>query len=609
MQQFVNTEILIIGLLLIASLVAIAVRRLQIPYIVALVVVGLLLTIQSRVKFELTPELILTLFVPPLIFEAAFHLNINSLRRSLPVILVLAVPGVILTMFIVGGALVVGVHLSLSIALVFGALISATDPVSVVSLFRVLGVPKQLAVLVEGESLFNDGTAQVLFTLTLVVAITGKFNFLQSLGDFVRISIGGVMVGLALGWLISWIIARVDDYLIETTLTTVLAYGAYLVADQLHFSGVLAVVAAGLVIGNLGAKGMSPTTRIVLFNFWEYLAFLTNSLVFILIGLQVNIPSLIGSWQPILWAIGGVVMARILVVYPLSWIMNRLNEPISLRWQHILAWGGLRGALSLALALSLPVTFGPERSLLLEMAFGVVLFTLLVQATTMHPLVHFLGIVTRNRAQIEYEIRQAELTASRAAEAHMERRYREGLISVHAWEILKPTLQEQNAELAKAVRAFLISEPSVEAEELDLAQREILRAKRSAYFGLRRDGVISEDAFSTLVAQVDAVLEQKRDNEEVSVQEGTPEQETIEVDFKLEFKELVVEVGSACDGNQVKYIAWPENFVIAGVKRGNQTVVAHGETVLRPGDVLVTVADEKAFREAQILCQSENYFL
>ena len=607
MQQFVNTEILIIGLLLVASLVAIGVRRLQIPYTVALVVAGLLLTIQSQVKFELTHELILTLFVPPLIFEAAFHLNFNDLRRSLPAILVFAVPGVILTMFFVGGALVVGVHLSLPVALVFGALVSATDPVAVVALFRVLGVPKQLAVLVEGESMFNDGTALVLFTLMLGVAVTGKFNFLQSLGYFVRVSIGGVVVGLVLGWLVSQLIARIDDYLIETTLTTVLAFGAYLVAEQLHFSGVLAVVAAGLVNGNLGTQGMSPTTRIVLFNFWEYLAFLTNSLVFILIGLQVNIPSLISSWQPILWAIGGVIVARLLVVYPLSWIINRFGEPISLRWQHILTWGGLRGALSLALALSLPVTLGPDRSLLLEMAFGVVLFTLLVQATTMHPLVHFLGIVTRNRAQIEYEMRQAELTASRAAEAHMERRYREGLISAHAWEKLKPKIQEQNTELAKAVRAVLKSEPSLEAEDLDLAQREILRAKRSTYFGLRRDGVISEDAFTTLVARIDADLEQKREEEEEPVQEGPSEQEANNVGFNLELKELIVEAGSVCEGNRVKYVAWPENFVIAGVKRANQTVAARGETVLRAGDVLVAVADEKAFREAQGLCQSGSY--
>jgi CPA1 family monovalent cation:H+ antiporter len=352
---------------------------------------------------------------------------------------------------------------------------------------------------------------------------------------------------------------------------------------------------------------MSPTTRIVLFNFWEYLAFLTNSLVFILIGLQVNIPSLISSWQPILWAIGGVIVARFLVVYPLSWIINRFGEPISLRWQHILTWGGLRGALSLALALSLPVTFGPDRSLLLEMAFGVVLFTLLVQATTIRPLVHRLGIVTRDRAQIEYEMRQAELTASRAAEAHMERRYREGLISAHAWEILKPKLQDQNVELAKAVRAVLKSEPSLEAEELDLAQREILRAKRSAYFGLRRDGVISEDAFSTLVARIDADLEQKHEDMEEPAGEGTQEHEANDAGFKLELKELIVEVGSTCEGNRVKHVAWPENFVIAGVRRGSETVVARGETILRAGDVLVTVADEKAFREALRLCQSGSY--
>jgi monovalent cation:H+ antiporter, CPA1 family len=607
MAQFVNTEILIIGLLLIASLVAIAVRRLQIPYSVALVIAGLLLTIQPWAKFELTPELILTLFVPPLIFEAAFHLNFKDLRRSLPAILVLAVPGVILTMFIVGGALVVGVHLSLPVALVFGALISATDPVAVVSLFRLLGVPKPLAVLVEGESMFNDGTALVLFGLALASAVTGQFNFLQSLGDFIRVSIGGIAVGLGLGWLVSRLIAQVDDYLIETTLTTVLAFGAYLAADQLHFSGVLAVVAAGLVNGNLGKQGMSPTTRIVLFNFWEYLAFLTNSLVFILIGLQVNIPSLISAWQPILWAIAGVIVARLLVVYPLSWISNRFGEPVSFRWQHVLTWGGLRGALSLALALSLPVTFGPDRSLLLEMAFGVVLFSLLVQATTMRSLVHRLGIITRSPAQIEYEMRQAELTASRAAEAHMERRYREGLISAQAWEKLKPRLQDQNVELARAVRAVLKSEPSLESEELDLAQREILRARRSAYTGLRRDGVISEEVYSALVSQVDADLEPRHEEMVEPAQEASTAAEGGDGGIQLELKELIVESGSACEGNRVRHIAWPDAFVIAGVKRGGQTLAARGETVLQAGDVLVTMADEKAFREAQVLCRSGSY--
>ena len=270
MQQFLSTETLIIELLLIASLVAIAVQRFRIPYTVALVVVGLLITLQSPLQIELTPELILALFVPPLVFEAAFHLNFRDIQRSLPAILLLAVPGVIITTLIVGGILKFGTQLTFPVALVFGALISATDPVAVVALFRTLGVPKRLAVLIEGESLFNDGTAIVLFNLMLVVAVTGHYTPLESLGNFLRVSIGGLAVGLVLGWLVSLLIARVDDYLIETTLTTVLAFGSYLIAEQLHFSGVLAVVAAGLVNGNLGSQGMSPTTRIVLFNFWEY---------------------------------------------------------------------------------------------------------------------------------------------------------------------------------------------------------------------------------------------------------------------------------------------------------------------------------------------------
>jgi CPA1 family monovalent cation:H+ antiporter len=243
MQQFLSTETLIIELLLIASLVAIIVRRLRVPYTVALVIVGLLLTSQSNTNFTLTPELILALFVPPIIFEAAFHLKFSDLRRNLGAILVLAVPGVILTTLIVGFLLAFGVHLSPPVALVFGALIAATDPVAVVALFRILGVPRQLSALVESESLFNDGTATILFSLMLAFALTGQFNLMQGMVDFVRLSAGGIMVGLFLGWVVSRLIANIDDYLIETTLTTVLAYGSYLVAEQLHFSGVLAVVA------------------------------------------------------------------------------------------------------------------------------------------------------------------------------------------------------------------------------------------------------------------------------------------------------------------------------------------------------------------------------
>jgi len=606
MQQFLSTETLIIELLLIASLVAIVVRRLRVPYTVALVVVGLLLTAQSPLQLELTPELILALFVPPLVFEAAFHLSFRELQRKLPVILILAVPGVILTTLIVGGILVVGAGLNLPAALVFGSLIAATDPVAVVALFRILGVPKELSVLVEGESLLNDGTALVLFNLMLAVALTGQLHIVQSIADFTRVSIGGIAVGLILGWVTSRVINRIDEYLIETTLTTVLAFGSYLIADQLHFSGVLAVVAAGLVCGNLGPQGMSPTTRIVLFNFWEYIAFLANSLVFLLIGLKVDLPALIGAWQPILWAIGAVSVARIIVVYGLGSIANRLGEPVSMRWRHVLSWGGLRGALSLALALSLPAAFGPDRQLFLTMAFGVVLFTLLVQATTMRPLLARLGIFTRNPAQIEYEMRQAELTASRAAEAHLERRYREGLISAHAWEVLKAKLQEQNSQLAQAVRAIVKSEPTLEMEELEIARREILRAKRSAYLGLRRDGVISEEAFSLLSAQVDSNLEEESIGLFHLPEDPEQDPEGIDISKLVELRELFIEPGSRSEGHRVRHIPWPEDFVIASLTRGQSTIVPRGNTILKAGDKLTVAANQESFREARGLCHTIN---
>src|SRR5574341_1300115 len=410
MEEFLQAETLIIELLLIVSLVAFVVQRLRVPYTVALVVVGLLITFQSPLEINLTPQLILALFVPPLVFEAAFHINFTELRRHLPHIIVLAVPGVILTMLIVGAVVARATQLSLPVALVFGALIAATDPVAVVALFRALGVPKRLRVLGESESLLNDGTAIVVFNLVLTVALTGHFSLVDGIADFVRVAAGGTVVGLALGWAISRVIARVDDYLIETTLTTVLAFGAYLLAERLGVSGVLAVVAAGLVNGNIGPQGMSPTTRTVLFNFWEYMAFLANSLVFLLIGLQVNVPALADAWQPALWAIVAVLIARVVVVYGLSWVVNRWGEPVPPRWQHIVAWGGLRGAISLALALSLPESLGADRDLLRVMAFGVVLFTLLAQATTMRPLIRWLRIITRSEAQVEYETRHARLT-------------------------------------------------------------------------------------------------------------------------------------------------------------------------------------------------------
>ena len=339
-EQFLLVEEIIIGLLFVAALVGIAAHRLRVPYTVGLVIIGLVLTLRGQVVIQISPNLILALLVPPLIFEAAFHLNINDLRHNLAPILTLAIAGVLLSTAIVGGIIVWGTGLALPVALVFGALVSATDPVSVVALFRTMGVPKRLQVLLEGESLFNDGTAIVVFDLVIIAAMQGMqtFNLTSGVLEFLRVAGGGVLIGLVLGWLVSQTISRIDDYLIETTLTSVLAFGAYLIAEPLlGVSGVLAVVAAGLVNGNIGPRGMSPTTRIVVANFWEYAAFVANSFIFLLIGLRIDLTELYNEWQLVVWAIAAVLVARAVAVYGLS----RISGNIPSKWRHILFWGGL----------------------------------------------------------------------------------------------------------------------------------------------------------------------------------------------------------------------------------------------------------------------------
>lgn len=503
MDELIQLESLVLELLLIVSVVAILVRRFRIPFTVALVLVGFLLSFRSRLQIDLTPELILSLLLPPLVFEAAFHLRIDQLRRNVSTIALLAVPGVILTTVVVGAILSWGAGLRLELAMVFGALIAATDPVSVVAIFRKLGAPKRLEVLLESESLFNDGTAIVIFGLTLEILHTNAFSLIDAVVEFVRVGGGGVAVGLILALAVSRLVGRIDDHLVETTLTTVLAFGVFLVAEQFHLSGVLAVVTAGVVAGNLGEREMSPTTRIVVFNFWEYVAFLANSAVFLLIGLDIDLTALAVNWAPILWAIAAVLVSRAIGVYGLS----RFGGEMPTSWRHVMFWGGLRGAIALALALSLPTSLQEERSTLIVMTFGVVLFTLLVQALTMEWLMKRLRLITRSDEAVEYERRHARAIAVRAGIEHLRNLHEEGLVSRHTWNHLQPVLQGRLEALTTSVQEALQNAPELEEAEIITARREALRVQRTVLTDLRRDGVITEETFEDLAAEVDIALD------------------------------------------------------------------------------------------------------
>lgn len=503
-ESFILIEEIVVLLLFIAALVGIVARRLRVPYTIGLVVIGLLITLLPQVDISIQPTLILALLIPPIIFEGAFHLNINELRRDIVPILTFAVPGVILTMAIVGLLVSWGTGIPIAFALVFGAIIAAIDPVAVIALFRNIGIPKRLQVLLEGESLLNDGTSIVVYGLIISIAISGsEFNLFNSVVDFIRIAGGGIIIGLALGTLISQVINVIDDYLIETTLTTILAYGSFLIAEEVfQVSGVLAVVGAGLIAGNVGPAGMSPTTRIVLFNFWEYAAFLANSFIFLLIGLQIELSSLFNSWQVIAIAIIAVLIARAVTIYGLAWV----GRDIPIRWRHVLNWGGLRGAISLALALSLPFVLGETRDQLQLMTFGVVIFTLLVQGLSIGTLVRKLGISERNAVKEEYERRHARAIANQASYEHLENMRHSGLISEHTWQSISPQLEQYNQVLVDATKAVITNHPELEAEEMETALREAMQAQRSTLSSLLNDGVISDETYIQLVSEVDAAL-------------------------------------------------------------------------------------------------------
>jgi CPA1 family monovalent cation:H+ antiporter len=415
----------------------------------------------------------------------------------------------------------------------------------------------------------------------MAIALTSQFNPIKSLSNFFIVSIGGILVGLVLGLLVAQVISRVDNYLIETTLTTILAFGSYLLAEKLGVSGILAVLVAGLVNGNISPRGMSPTSRIVIFNFWEYVAFLANSLIFLLIGLSINITALLAAWQPILWAILAVFIARIIVVYGLSWLVNRVSEPIPMSWQHILNWGDLRGAVSLALVLSLPMPLGPERDLLRVMAFGVVLFTLLVQSTTMAPLIRKLKIITRSEAQVEYELQHARLTALRSADSRLDRLHNDGMLSSHTLETLKRFVTGQASSLAEKVRGMLLADPALEAEELDTGWREMLRAQRSSLLNLRHDGVISDDVFEQLSTEVDAQLS-----------EGYPSLPE-EAETRTQFLEVTIPDDSFSVGKTIAELDIPRAAVLVSIQRGDEIIIPRGDTVLHVGDVVTTLCERE----------------
>lgn len=386
-----------VALAAIAAVTAVVVRRLRIPYSVALVVLGLVAgAVLPAGAITVTPELVLLVLVPGLVFEAALRLELSELRQTFGWMVLLAAPGVLVSAAIVAIVLNLATGLPLQLGMVVGAMVAATDPVAVISTFRNLGAPRRLATLVEGESLFNDGTAIVLFVVT-VNAVTGNVTIGETAGTVVVTVASSIAIGLGAGWLASRLTKLIDDHSIELTISLATAYGTYLLTDGLHQSGIIATVVAGVVIGTYGrAVGLSTRALETLDVVWEFIAFLLTAFAFLLVGLAISFSDLVAAAPSILWGLVAILVGRAVVVYGLLGGASRLvrnrrpRTVVPLSWLHVMFWAGLRGAVAVAMALSLPAHF-PQRALLQEITFGVVLFTLFVQGTTAERLVARVG--------------------------------------------------------------------------------------------------------------------------------------------------------------------------------------------------------------------------
>jgi len=379
-------------LLFVSALVAMLTRRVHLPYTVGLVLAGIALYFAHiHLKWHLSKDLIFSVFLPPLVFEAALFINWREFQRELPLVTLLATVGVALA----AGVTALGMHYALQwdwgSAIVFGVLISATDPVSVIATFKESQAKGRLRMLIESESLLNDGTAAVAFVAVLGVLAGTHETALSIGGELLVTTLGGVIIGGILAYCLMLLAGRTPDYLVEITFTTLAAYGSFFVAEHFRCSGVLAALTAGLVVGNFRASGsISAAGRQVIGPIWEYIAFVANSLIFLLIGAQEAQQHFEGLWGPVLGSIILVTFGRAVAIYPLCALFVGTRLEVDLRQQHVLFWGGLRGALALALALSLPDDL-PHQSSIIVITFAVVAFSVFAQGLTITPLLVRLG--------------------------------------------------------------------------------------------------------------------------------------------------------------------------------------------------------------------------
>lgn len=515
-------EIVVVLMLLVASAVAMVTRRLRIPYTVALVVAGLILSVirsnfypEFDLGLHLTKELLFVVLLPVLIYEAAFHLELRHFLSNWKAIVTLAVPGLLAGILLCGlaihgGLLAIHYPFTLGGALLVATVVAATDPVGVISLLRATRAPRRLSVLMEGESLLNDGVAVVAFNVVLValglsavqdqVTTTWLFKFLA------WELLGAVLLGGGLGFFMAWLTSKVDDHLIEITLSTIGAFGSFIVAEKVHASGVIACLVAGMLAGNFGAKyGMSASTRVAVVSFWEYACFVANSIIFLLIGLDVDPVDLLKEWPAMLITWAAMLVSRAVFVYATLPQIARLEGGHPRGFGTVVVWGGIRGGIAMVLALSIPRDF-ELRGLAVNCIFGASLLTILVQSTTMGRLLEKLGLSSDRRAYEIVERMRGRLRALQAALSYLERQREIGVIPQAVYDEAQVELQREAEALQREQEASRDMVDMVRQEEVLALRRKLLLVRKESLRQASVDGAIDPDVMRVLVGELDEKL-------------------------------------------------------------------------------------------------------
>lgn len=497
MREHLESFMLVLA---VGAAVAIAAKRVGAPYNVALVVIGLLLVFADVLPHApMDPELVLVAFLPLLVFEAALFADADSLKSARRPILALAVPGVAISLLATAGVATGVLGLPFTAALLLGALLAITDTVSVLLAFRSTRVPHRLAAIMEGESLFNDGTALVLVSLMTTVVATGAFAVGPTVRALLLAIVGGLAIGAAFGAIGAAVLRRTPDHLTGILASTVLVFATSLIAERLHASPVIAVVVAGLIVGRAARGALEPSRVLALQGFWEVTGFGVNVVLFLLVGMQIDARMLLMEAKSILLAVVALHAGRAVAVYGSFAVLRFLaNDVVPPKWQHVMVFGNIKGALSMAAVLALPSTL-PFRDRLVTIVFGATFVTLLTQALPFRRVLYALGVASGGKDP--FDVARAQLIAARRGQVELDALLETGLLSRREHAERRAAFQRVVIEAESALRT-----PEADAADDVLIDGAVLTAQKAALLDAARRGLVATDTADREIAELDRRL-------------------------------------------------------------------------------------------------------